>query len=64
MPEDWQTRYGHRPLLLETLVKAQLIRGTCYPTESMWDRPPVAAAWTGSTKPMVKPTNTSTSQPR
>jgi len=30
MPEDWQARYGHRPLLLETLVDAQRFRGTCY----------------------------------
>ena len=30
MPRDWQTRYGHRPLLLETLVHAQRFRGTCY----------------------------------
>ena len=30
MPHDWQTRYGHRPLLLETLVDAHRFRGTCY----------------------------------
>jgi hypothetical protein len=30
MPQDWQTRYGHRPLLLETLVDAKRFRGTCY----------------------------------
>src|SRR2546428_13972813 len=30
MPPDWQTRYGYRPLLLETLVDAQRFRGTCY----------------------------------
>jgi len=30
MPRDWQTRYGHRPLLLETLVDAQRFPGTCY----------------------------------
>src|SRR6266852_7230204 len=29
MPHDWQTRYGHRPLL-ETLVDADRFRGTCY----------------------------------
>src|SRR6202162_5618456 len=28
--QDWQTRYGHRPLLLETLVDATRFRGTCY----------------------------------
>jgi hypothetical protein len=30
MPHDWQARYGHRPLLLETLVDPQRFRGTCY----------------------------------
>ena len=30
LPHDWQTRYGHRPLLLETLVNASRFRGTCY----------------------------------
>ncbi len=30
MPQDWQTRYGHHPLLLETLVDADRFRGTCY----------------------------------
>jgi hypothetical protein len=30
MPNDWQTRYGYRPLLLETLVDTQRFRGTCY----------------------------------
>jgi hypothetical protein len=30
MPHDWQTRYGFRPLLLETLVDAARFRGTCY----------------------------------
>jgi hypothetical protein len=30
MPYDWQTRYGYRPLLLETLVDTQRFRGTCY----------------------------------
>ena len=30
MPHDWQTRYGYRPLLLETLVDPQRFRGTCY----------------------------------
>jgi hypothetical protein len=29
MPNDWQTRYGYRPLLLETLVDTQRFRGTC-----------------------------------
>ena len=30
MPGDWETRYGLRPLLLETLVDAVRFRGTCY----------------------------------
>lgn len=30
MPHDWETRYGLRPLLLETLVDAVRFRGTCY----------------------------------
>jgi hypothetical protein len=30
MPHDWQTRYGYRPLLLETLVDTNHFRGTCY----------------------------------
>jgi Domain of unknown function (DUF4338) len=30
MPRDWERHYGHRPLLLETLVDASRFRGTCY----------------------------------
>ena len=30
LPQDWQRHYGHRPLLLETLVDADRFRGTCY----------------------------------
>jgi Domain of unknown function (DUF4338) len=30
VPADWETRYGYRPLLLETLVDRQRFRGTCY----------------------------------
>jgi hypothetical protein len=30
MPDDWETRYGRRPLLLETLVDGVRFRGTCY----------------------------------
>ena len=30
MPCDWESRYGYRPLLLETLVDAARFRGTCY----------------------------------
>lgn len=30
LPQDWHSRYGHRPLLLETLVDATRFRGTCY----------------------------------
>ena len=30
LPLDWESHYGHRPLLLETLVDANRFRGTCY----------------------------------
>jgi Domain of unknown function (DUF4338) len=30
LPYDWETRYGTRPLMLETLVDAVRFRGTCY----------------------------------
>jgi hypothetical protein len=30
LPDDWERQYGHRPLLLETLVDASRFRGTCY----------------------------------
>ena len=30
LPPDWERHYGHRPLLLETLVDANRFRGTCY----------------------------------
>jgi len=30
LPDDWQQRYGYRPLLLETLVDGSRFRGTCY----------------------------------
>jgi hypothetical protein len=30
LPQDWETLYGYRPLLLETLVDAGRFRGTCY----------------------------------
>ena len=30
MPRDWESRYGHCPLLLETLVDVARFRGTCY----------------------------------
>jgi hypothetical protein len=30
LPDDWEARYGYRPLLLETLVDACRFRGTCY----------------------------------
>jgi hypothetical protein len=30
LPVDWETRYGVRPLLLETLVDPARFRGTCY----------------------------------
>jgi len=30
LPEDWQIRYGYRPVLLETFVEQGRFRGTCY----------------------------------
>ena len=30
LPQDWESHYGYRPLLLETLVDASRFRGTCY----------------------------------
>jgi hypothetical protein len=30
LPHDWKSHYGHRPLLLETLVDGHRFRGTCY----------------------------------
>ena len=30
LPHDWERHYGHRPLLLETLVDGNRFRGTCY----------------------------------
>lgn len=30
LPDDWQTRYGYRPVLLETYVEHERHRGTCY----------------------------------
>lgn len=30
VPREWESHYGHRPLLLETLVDANRFRGTCY----------------------------------
>jgi hypothetical protein len=30
LPEDWQSRYGYAPVLLETFVDAERFEGTCY----------------------------------
>lgn len=30
LPRDWESHYGHRPLLLETLVDTNRFHGTCY----------------------------------
>ena len=30
LPQDWTTRYGYRPVLLETFVESPRFRGTCY----------------------------------
>ena len=30
LPADWESRYGYRPVLLETFVERQRFKGTCY----------------------------------
>ena len=30
LPDDWQTRYGYRPVLLETFVQKDRFTGACY----------------------------------
>ena len=30
LPEDWQARYGYRPVLMETFVESGRFAGTCY----------------------------------
>lgn len=30
LPQDWQNRYGYRPVLLETFVEQERFEGTCY----------------------------------
>lgn len=30
LPQDWERRYGYRPLLMETLVDTARFKGTCY----------------------------------
>jgi hypothetical protein len=35
LPQDWQHRYGFRPLLLETFVEKDRFTGTCY-REANW----------------------------
>lgn len=30
LPDDWQQRYGYRPVLLETFVESPRFQGTCY----------------------------------
>ena len=30
LPQDWEGRYGYRPVLLETFVEAERFAGTCY----------------------------------
>ena len=30
LPQDWQHRYGYRPVLLETFVDNARFAGTCY----------------------------------
>jgi hypothetical protein len=64
MPQDWEARYGCRPLLLETLVDADSFRGTCYRAAN-WipivGKPPDAVAWTGSIQLTGKRSKTFTS---
>lgn len=40
MPHDWHTRYGYRPLLLETLVDTERFRGACYRAHPVAGRSP------------------------
>ena len=63
MPRDWGTRYGHRPLLLETLGAAALFRGTCYRAANciFVGQTTGEVAWTATTKNMVNPLRTSIS---
>jgi hypothetical protein len=37
LPADWQDRYGHSPVLLETYVETDRFRGTCYKAAN-WTR--------------------------
>ena len=30
IPDDWQRRYGYRPVLMETFVDQERFTGTCY----------------------------------
>jgi len=30
IPDDWQRRYGYRPVLMETFVEQERFTGTCY----------------------------------
>jgi hypothetical protein len=34
LPSDWQTRYGYRPVLLETFVEVTRFKGTCYKADN------------------------------
>jgi hypothetical protein len=34
LPNDWQTRYGYRPALLETFVDVTKFHGTCYKADN------------------------------
>ena len=62
MPQDWQTRYGCRPLLLETLVDATRFRGLVIGprTGSTSGKLLDVVGWTESTKLTVKRSKTST----
>jgi len=65
LPEDWQRRYGYRPLLLETLVDGQRFAGpaTGRPTGSRWAKRKGEAGWTAITKRMAPPASWCSSIP-
>ena len=61
LPDDWQARYGYRPLLLETFVQSDRFTGTSYrrgPTGPTSDTPKAAANST-CTEPTRCPQKTS-----
>ena len=64
MPHDWQTRYGYRPLLLETLVDAAALSRNLLPGRQLapcWADRRARSHGSGTPKRTVKPSKTSTS---